>query len=231
MRKIQLFGIPYAGGLASMFDDLKGLLREDIAFYPLEYAGRGTRSGEKPYASFKEMAEDMAAQILSRRDPSAEYGIFGYSMGSVVAYEILANNLLDKAPKAFILASHEPPNLAWESKQYAALSDDLFFDKLVEMGGFDESHRKLLGNKFFRRLYFEPLRIDYQLIGEYKMTKAVLLDTVGLVLYSSADISERRMKDWSKFFKSVRFVQLGSNHFFIKDCTQAVADEINRIIL
>ena len=151
-RKIQLFCIPYAGGIADSFRELAELLalsqgskctaeaesmlvegnvvhsgnstaadmtsEKAVEILPvlLEYAGHGTRKTEPFYADFDEMTEDIAGQIREKRIPEYEFALLGYSMGSIVLYEILAKELLGEVPCHIFVAAHEAPDIHWECK-------------------------------------------------------------------------------------------------------------------
>lgn len=87
---LQLFCIPYAGGTSASYNTLTQFLAgEPIDVIALEYAGHGTRVKEPAYDSFDAMASDISNMISKRRIREIPYAILGYSMGSIVAYEIL----------------------------------------------------------------------------------------------------------------------------------------------
>ena len=86
MQKIQLICFPYAGGSASFFRGLGEKLQNKIEVTAVEYAGHGTRRKESYYHTFEELVQDMTTTVRKVRNPEIPYAIFGYSMGSVVAY-------------------------------------------------------------------------------------------------------------------------------------------------
>ncbi|MCU5680699.1 thioesterase domain-containing protein [Bacillus wiedmannii] len=84
MEKIKLFCLPYAGGSASMYYQLKGYMHKIVDVIPIEYSGHGERISENYYASFKNMVDDIASKIIDYLDDD-QFSILGYSMGSLVA--------------------------------------------------------------------------------------------------------------------------------------------------
>lgn len=238
MRKIQLFCIPYAGGMADAFQELAELLavsgkdekilsEEKIEILPvlLEYAGHGARKTEPFYADFDEMAEDMARQIREKRMPECEFAMLGYSMGSIVLYEILAKDLLGEAPSHIFVAAHEAPDIHWECKAYDQMQDEEFMERMISFGGFPNFDWKLLKNKFFRKLYFLPIREDYRLLSIYRMKEQIVLPAPATMIYSPQDIPTEQIRSWDKFAAGeMEYVELGRNHFFLKEHAEELAE-------
>lgn len=224
-EKIQLFCIPYAGGTAGAFRELAGLLGEEVLVSTIEYSGHGSRKSEEFYRDFAELAEDVYGQMQKVRRKDLPYGIFGYSMGSVAVYELLYRYLAENPPKHIFLAAHEAPDIDWDSKKYADLDDDGFMDMLIGFGGFDEENRKMMKNRFFRRLYFQPIREDYRLLAEYKMQEFHPLPADATMFYSPADIPTEKIETWKRFAGGeLEFVPLGRNHFFIREHAGEMAE-------
>ncbi|MDD6616721.1 MAG: thioesterase domain-containing protein, partial [Lachnospiraceae bacterium] len=98
-EKIQLFCIPYAGGMAGAFDELKKLLADEILVTPIEYAGHGTRKTEAFYQDFGELAGDVRNQMRELRRTDLPCALMGYSMGSISVYEILRRYGDEYSPK------------------------------------------------------------------------------------------------------------------------------------
>lgn len=225
MGKLQLFCIPYAGGTAELFDEFCSFLPKDILVEKIEYSGHGNRVKEPFYNTFDEMVAEVAGQINSRIIDDMDIALFGYSMGSIVAYEILANELLAKKPSAVMLASHESPDHEWESKEYFMSDDETFFKLIQDMGGFERCTPDMLKNKFFRKLYFDPVRADYNLIGNYRMSKRVELDIPATFCYSPNDIPDENTKAWKPFLGSKgRIIAMGDSHFFIRQHAKEMAE-------
>ena len=109
--------IPYAGGTSASYNTLTQFLAEEpIDVIVLEYAGHGTRVKEPGYDSFDAMASDIFHMISKRRIKEIPYAILGYSMGSIVAYEILTKYIPSTdLPAHIFLAAHFPPDAPGES--------------------------------------------------------------------------------------------------------------------
>ena len=229
MRPTQLFCLPYAGGSPEFFDGLKQFLDENISLTAMEYAGHGKRLKEPAYADFRELAQDMASRIREQRVPDTDLVLFGYSMGTIGVYEMLAENLLGEQPVHVFLASHEAPDGHWDSKRYLDMSDEEFLDAMKQFGGFDGVDAKMLRNRFFRRMYFNPIREDYRLLGNYPANHRASFPMDTTMFYAPSDIPAALVRGWDSFFEGdSEYVELGTNHFFLKDCAEETAAVINR---
>lgn len=227
MKKTQLFCIPYAGGKADMFEQLSGCLGENIEVIALEYSGHGLRAKSEFYRTFDEMVSDVATMINEKIDNEKEVALFGYSMGSVVAFELLQKNLLSKKPCYLFIASHEAPGEHWESMEYCRLDDKDFADMLMNFGGFDKIDDRMLTNRFFRKMIFDPIRADYNLIGNYALTADALVDIPVTMFYSDKDVPKASAEKWqNRFSQPVEFLMMGDNHFFIRELYGEVAQVI-----
>lgn len=229
MKPIQLFCLPYAGGGPDFFQVLRDHLDARITLDAFEYAGHGKRIKEPCYPDFAALADDAQAYINSRLLPDHELMLFGYSMGTIGVYEMIARGMLNRTPCHVFLASHEAPDGHWDSKRYQDMSDEEMWETMKQFGGFDDSNDKLMHNRFFRRLYFEPLRADYRLLGTYPANHRGRFDMDVTVLYSPQDIPAELVRGWESFCHAgSEFVELGDNHFFLKNCPEQVARIINR---
>ena len=218
MKKYQLFIVPYAGGNADAFTVLGKYMPEEIELVCLDYAGHGTRRKENFYPTFDDMVKDMAEQINACRKPELETVIFGYSMGSVVVYEMLAHQLVHADVKQVFLAAHEAPGELWDCEEYVKLGDLEFAHKLMELGGFDRFEERFLKNRYFRKVFFEPIREDYRLLADYSLKHETVLDIEAVFFFAPQDIPRENMMKWKKWFqREPQFVEIGRNHFFIKE--------------
>ncbi|MBR7072140.1 MAG: thioesterase [Eubacterium sp.] len=225
---IKLFCIPYAGGVSEVFSKLNPFLREDIEIIPVDYAGHGPRAKEPFYQSFDEMARD-TAKCLNEYLDGGKYAVFGYSMGSVVSFEMLVNKYLKYMPEHLFVASHEAPGEYWHTMEYAGLSDSEFFHKLVEFGGFKAEDEERMKNRFFKKLIFDPIKADYDLIASYELHNETPVDMNVTMMFSTNDVSREAVEKWQKrFTKPMEFIEIGKNHFFINDEYETVADIINK---
>lgn len=212
---IQVFCISYAGGLASFFKELKSYSNSDISYIPIEYAGRGTRTKEKPYSSFTSMITDVANQINNCINMNSRIALFGYSMGSLVAYEIATSQLLIKNISCLFVAAHNPPMICSLDEKYSQLNDQQLLEKMISYGGISDT---LIKNKRFWPIYLSPIRHDYKLLEEYWYDGFhEIINKPLTVFYSNDDTDISIVKQW-KYLTNDKtdLVEINGSHFFLK---------------
>lgn len=220
------FCIPYAGGTVEIFDNFATVVDECVC---IEYAGHGKRRKEAYYTTFEEMVYDVASCINEQSKKGEDIALFGYSMGSVVVYELLARELLHANVLYVMLASHESPDKKWDSMEFKDKTELEFFREIQRMGGLKNVDEKMLDNKFFRRLHFEPLWADYQLIGDYKMSKQIKLDIPATFYYSANDVAPEDAQEWAKFLGDKgEIIEIGDDHFFINQHYKEMGEHMLR---
>lgn len=223
MSNSQLFCFTYAGGTADFFNDIEKMLNE-INVVKLEYAGHGKRHTEKFYESFDELADDIF-ELFKKMFVGGEYGLFGYSMGSITLVEVLKRIIKSnmELPTNIFLAAHEPQTKS-ELLGYSSNELDAWVkDRTIRFGAVPE---KLLNNQVFWRTYLPMYRADYTIIGKYDFEKLNLKTEIpATVFYSETDTKYDDMKKWEKYFPC-EFYQFSGTHFFI----QQHNDEMAKII-
>lgn len=222
----QLFCYTFAGGNAAFFNDIESDLPE-VDFIKNEYAGHGMRHKEKSYDSFSELAEDMYS-LLKENYNGSEYALFGYSMGSITAVEVLQRILASSdlpIPKEIFLAAHEPQTKYELTGFLPDELDEWVKQRTVKFGGVPE---KLLNNRAFWRMYLPIYRNDYSLIGRYKFEDLILKTKIpATVFYSETDTPFYDIKKWQKhFIGECKFYCFDGTHFFIQEHHAEMADVI-----
>ena len=225
MDKLQLFCITHAGGTASFFRELSGLLEPKLDVHALEYAGHGTRQKEPLYENVDAMIKDIAFLIKEKRNPSIPYMVFGHSMGSMVAYETLTRYFLEDTPSHVFLASHTPPPIPYEGESYALLSDEDFIDKMYQFGALD---KRLMEDQRFRSIYLPRIRADYRYLHEYHWTDGHRKFPCDItVFYSTEDIEAEVVCQWHLHTEgSVKLFEFSGGHFFLRSNGAEVTNKI-----
>ena len=229
--KPQVFCFTYAGGAASFFDLMAGDLRS-AEWIPLEYAGHGERRKEPFYGDFKELADDLLPRIMAARN-SQPYALFGYSMGSVAAAEILGRILTEgktEPPKCVFLAAHEPHGKAELAGFDPGKKHEWVKERTLRFGGIPE---KLLNNPAFWRMYLPVFRADYEMIWKYDFGKLDLRTEIPAeIFYSQEDTPLAEMEKWRRYFTGeCEFHRYEGNHFFILEHHREMAGVLRRRLL
>ena len=213
---MQLFCFTHAGGSAAFFDKLEEACTPEIRLVKTEYPGHGSRRGEKPCSTLRELSRDLYKQIR-KEYCGGDYALFGYSMGSVAAMETL-RYLTDMgempSPMHIFLASHHPGIIDDLSKYDPDQADEYIRKRTVSFGGVPE---KFAGSETFWRLSMPALRADYLMISGYDFeTPEFVSDVPASLLYSEQDIPKEGIAKWERFFSgSCELVEYTGGHFFI----------------
>ena len=85
-RRLRLFCFPHAGGGASSFVPLAGLLPSSIELAAVLLPGRETRFREPPFARMEPLVQALADGL--RDELGAPFAFMGHSMGALVAFEL-----------------------------------------------------------------------------------------------------------------------------------------------
>ena len=234
MESIKVFALPNAGGTAKLFQALKRILSEKgVELVDLDYARHGQRSGDPAYASFTEMADDMAQMIRANVRQDDTIVLFGYSMGALVAYDIFTRCFSDEERERIshlFLAAHEPPHIEFCGAKFADCDEETFIGGMLEMGGLDE---RLLGNPRFLKIFTNQIRADYRLINSYVWDgnkKSLTVPTT--VFYSEEDTPLVRMRQWEEYVAhpdKFAIRPFPGGHFFIREHAEEIAEQLTSI--
>ena len=223
----QLFILPYAGGSIAAFKKLVNCIDESIETITVEYAGRGSRFNEPFAKTIWELLDDACEYILERRNPNSSCSLMGYSMGSILAYEMLARNKVPgKVSHLFIAAEISPVERSLSLEKVSTISNDYILDRARKLGGLDET---LIDNKRFKDIYIQPLISDYKLFYEYRFknfSERIKLDTT--FFFSERDTAKQEIERWEELLVGkFDYHEFGDNHFFINQYYQPMAKIIN----
>ena len=229
-KDIQLFILPYAGGSIASFKRLTGLLDEHIDVITVEYPGRGTRAKTQLVSTFEDLLRDAIDYCRARRKPDLPYAIMGYSMGSVLAYEIVARGALNDMPKhIFIAAEVSPKDRAQELRKVENPTEERIIERARKLGGFDDG---LLTNKRFFDIYMNPMMSDYRLFFQYRFSGiSEKINANTTVFYCEKDMPYDDVCKWEDLMDGVfDYHEMGENHFFINQHYEEMATIINNVL-
>lgn len=160
-KELQLFILPYAGGSIAAFKRLTDLIDERIEVITVEYAGRGTRAKEPLAESVQSLLDDAIAYCQERRKQGLPYAVMGYSMGSVLAYEMIARQEIFGQLRHFFISAEVSPKDRWlELRKVEDPTEERILERARRLGGLEE---RMLKNKRFFDIYIKPMLSDYRL--------------------------------------------------------------------
>lgn len=225
-----IFSIPYAGGAASAYGELKIIAeKQNLILIPLELAGHASRLSEPPYKKFSEAVEDCYKMIVDylHHNYVKNYAIFGHSMGSWIAYELvekLSNDSTVDNPKKIFLSANTIPQIQIHERTNQ-LTDDEFWDWMFELGGMEESLYKIVE---FKNYILPIIKNDYKLLEDYAGHNISLkkLDVDLYIMGGKQDsITKEEFLKWKQFTsKKFEIEWFEGNHFYFRNNPQKIVD-------
>jgi medium-chain acyl-[acyl-carrier-protein] hydrolase len=232
MSRIKLFCFPYAGGAAASYSPWKQLLSPDIEMRAIELAARGRRMREPNYNSIDDAVDDVF-NIIKDELQQGPYALFGHSMGSMIAielvYKIRRNNL--PGPIHIIFSGRAAPQVPRDKKRKLHhLPEKEFKEQMLEMGG---TPKEFFEHPELMDLFLPLLKGDFRLTETYiHPEKDSPLECDITVLSGRQDEdTEEEVEAWRVHTKGNCDIHyFDGGHFFIHDEPERVLTIINDAI-
>lgn len=225
---MKLLCLPYAGGSAQIYKSkFERYLDDTIQIIPIELPGRGIRFGENLKWTFKDLLQDLLLQIYNVIYNDTEYALFGYSMGSLMIYELYYEIIERKwkKPKMLFFCAANPPEIKYKSKKKDKLS---IVREMKRLGGTAD---QVLENKELLDIFVPIMRADFQVLESYhyKIAKEKI-DVPIIVQYGYYDKEVKtNIKMWENYtISECTFFAYDEGHFFINKYYKEMAYVINR---
>ena len=227
-KQIQLFIIPFAGESTGAFKRLIGELDATIEAIPVEYAGHGSRIREAAIERYPDFLQDVAAQIARQRNTALPCAVLGYSMGSNIAFDLITQGSIDGGVTHFFPCARAAVDDPGPSLEFYQLPDDVFTEKIMQLGGIDERLQK---NQRFLDIYLRVIRADYRILGQFRYEGQLLPCDIS-VMYSREDTPGELVSGWAHLTAgAASFYEMGGPHFFILQHYREMAEIINRTLV
>lgn len=221
--RVRLFCFPHAGGAASSFRRWGPSLEPDVEVCAVEYPGRWNRHREPVLES----VADLVRAVRQGLDGLFEqpYAFFGYSYGTVIAFE-LARALRaagNPGPQHLIVGARWAPHLPLKHPPIHALPDSQFLAMMDRRyGGLPAVIRD---DPDLLALAMPALRGDLTALETYAYSEQSPLDCPITALAGRDDrmMEADGIAAWAKH-TSVAFAShsLAGGHFFINDSADRV---------
>lgn len=225
MSRVKVFAFPYAIGNASAYNDYKELVKNDFDVIPYEYSGHGSRFLEPCLKTIEDMAMDAYEKIKDEID--GPYIILGYSMGSLVSYELLKiiENKHRNLPLAVFFMASESPGTDPVFTDCENMSLEDVRKLLIGMGG---TPKEVLESDEMISLFSGVVKGDYGAIERYKpeLTMLSKRSSYYVIRGDKEDYPSEEMMGWEIVCgENCKFIEFSGSHFFLFD------DEKNMIKL
>lgn len=231
-----LFCLPFAGAHADPFRAV-AKARTEAGHGPavtLTYPGHGARMAAPVETSVVGMARDALAGIRERLEPGEPVALLGYSMGSLVAYELsfLLAEAGHRVSHLLVMAS-TPPNIL-TSPVLSIDSDDELIAHCEQYGLIDTA---VFASPELRRTFAPSLRSDILAVSRYAQEqeaarrlaplRRIPAETALAVFCGDADRTVDRPLAWGELHDGDPAVhRYAGGHFFINDHPERVITDV-----
>jgi medium-chain acyl-[acyl-carrier-protein] hydrolase len=163
----RLFCFPPAGAGASAFRTWPEKLPPNTELWAVQLPGREERFTEPPMDRMQTIVNALAEAFLEQSD--RPYALFGHSMGSLIAFELV--RFLRRAgmplPIGLFVSGHPAPQLGYVSSQRYDLPDKEFMEELRKMEG---TPADILNNPELMEMLLPVMRADFSVCQTYQYT-------------------------------------------------------------
>lgn len=233
MKKVKLICLPYAGSTAAVYYKWNRLIEESIEIIPIDYPGHGTKSNEDLCDNLQLLVDNIWKEI-EEIIFDGEYSIFGHSMGSAVAYELVRRiqERRYQMPKHVFFSGRKPPHLCNLMTSLHSASISELRNYVLELG---ETPEEVFDNQLLSNIFIPIIRADYKVLEKYEFQPCNRkLNCDISILYGNQDKltfgSDIDLWDDYSYFPVTKKVFQGE-HFFINTQLEQVITFINKKIL
>lgn len=227
---LRLICLPFAGGAASAFRSWADALPESVEVRAIQLPGREGRFAEPAMRQLPQVLQALAGAL--RPITSCPYAVFGHSMGSILAFELvrLLRRQGQSMPRHLFVSGRRAPHLSLGRRPFHDLPE---MDLVAEIRRFDGDAHGLLDSAEMRALLLPAVRADFALHDSYVYRDEAPLDVPMTAFGGMADAttSEDDLHAWQQHCLLPMSVQMyAGGHFFIetqrKHLLQAISAQL-----
>lgn len=195
----QLLCLPPAGTGPSLYHPWKIRHNDRIETIAVSLPGREARISEPLPTSLETLADRLAGDLEPRT--KRRYAMFGYSMGALLAYEIVRRWTRAGLPGPevfFILACNPPDRVLDNREQFHPLESDAFWKEIARLGG---TPKELLDMPEALVLFEPMVRNDFRICETYQHRPGTPLDCPAHVFIAEGDslVDKQTAAGWRDF--------------------------------
>lgn len=222
-----LFCLPYAGAGAGVYGAWRGRMPRCIQLVALDLPGRGIRNAEPPAYDWRQLTQGVMDDI--RRYRRSSFGLFGHSMGALLALEV-AHAIRERhgeGPAWLGVSGCQAPLRRTPEFKWLTCRDEAVHEELRDLGG---TPPELFENRDLLDLVTPVVRADFHLCGSYRRPDRAPLDCPMLVLGGTQDkISHPHdnLAAWSaETTGQCRVAMIEGGHFFVHEQIDATIAQV-----
>lgn len=189
--RTRLFCFPHAGGDVTAFLPLARELDGDAEVWALRLPGRGARADDPRPETFAALADLVTRAMLPHTGPGVDFGLYGQSLGGMLAYEVARRLPAGHLPRFLVPASVRAPH-QWAGR----IPDRTDAEGLLAATGFDAVLRQ---DPELAAMALEVTGADLDLCRTYRHLPGPLPSVAVHVVAGSHDplVSAEDLADWA----------------------------------
>lgn len=187
--RARLVCFPHAGGSASAYFTLSAALADvGIEVWAVQYPGRQDRFREACVEKADLIVDAVITELNELLGDGSAFGLFGHSMGALLAFETARCLEQDgHTPALLVVSGHDAPSLPWPppgarslaNADNAALIDEMH---LIAGPGTAPPFEPML-----LRMILPPLRTDYRVLEGWRYVPGTRMNSPILALAGDCD--------------------------------------------
>jgi surfactin synthase thioesterase subunit len=215
--RLRLFCFPYAGGSCTAFASWQQALSSAVDVCPVEFPGRMSRLREAPVAQFDRLIDLLTRAIAPHLD--IPFAFFGFSMGSLIAFELTRRLARDRQREPFHLfvAARPAPHLPKATAEWTKMPDDEFLSELQRR--YRPMPSSVLNEPGMRAIVLQIMRADLALLDSHEHRLAPALRCPLSALGGTRDpmVSRTELGAWREHTRNTFEAHLfEGDHFFLE---------------
>lgn len=229
---MRLVCFPHIGGSASFYRAISAALTPSVEVLAIQYPGRQDRYDENPATNIHDLA-DGAFEAL-RPALGAEVALFGHSMGSLVAFEIVRRmeQMLGMGPAVLVASGMWAPSRRREGELETKKIDDMdgIVADLKRLKGTDPG---LFDDEELMHRIASAIRSDYAATASYRCAPEVRVTCPVTVFVGDRDphVSMEAAQAWSGHTAGGFDLRVfAGGHFYLANLQTAVARELSAVL-
>ncbi|MFF1839924.1 thioesterase II family protein [Streptomyces sp. NPDC058231] len=225
----RLLCFPHAGGSASTYRPLSTALKGHVEVWAVQYPGRQDRLGEPCAQDLDEIVEATLDTLAPTLADGGPIGLFGHSMGTLLAFEVARRLVKEGTPPAVLFVSAgRGPSLGRPAgiPGLHDAGDEAMLEEVRLLGG---TESELLDHPELLDLVLYALRADYAMMGRYEYRPGPVLSCPVIALAGDSDprVPVESMRAWAEETSgSCDLHVLPGGHFYLEAQLAPVAEHI-----
>lgn len=224
---IRLFCFAHAGGGPSFFHSWRPLLRPDVEVCPVLLPGRESRYRERPYTRMTALIGPLVEGLRPYAD--RPYGLFGHSLGALVAFEVarrLCAEPADGPLLRLLVSGRRAPQLPPRRPDVAGAPREHFLDIVTRLGGMPE---QMLRQPDLLDVWLPVMRADFSINETYTPQDGPRLPCP-VSAYTGDDdpeVTPAEMRAWREVTDTAfRLRVFSGGHFYLAEALEDLLGDI-----